>query len=180
MIVFVAGSRQIKQLDPVICDKLNHIMDQNAVVLVGDASGADTLVQRFFFEHDYRNVEVFACEGKARNNLGNWSVRTVPADKKVKGFEYYKIKDEAMAQIADYGLMIWDGKSRGTLNNVLNLVALGKKAFVYFAPRRTYYQVDKPEGVEGFAKLGGEQAYAHYKHLSNSGHPTQQLSFLGK
>lgn len=36
-----------------------------------------------------------------------------------------------MANEADYGFMIWDGKSRGTLNNTINLVAQNKKVLVY-------------------------------------------------
>lgn len=38
-----------------------------------------------------------------------------------------------MANEADYGFMIWDGKSRGTLNNTINLVAQNKKVPVYLS-----------------------------------------------
>ena len=41
--------------------------------------------------------------------------------------------DIAMANEADYGFMIWDGKSRGTLNNTINLVAQNKKVLVYLS-----------------------------------------------
>jgi adenine-specific DNA-methyltransferase len=33
-----------------------------------------------------------------------------------------------MAESADFGLMVWDGKSAGTILNVLRLARLGKKA----------------------------------------------------
>lgn len=31
-----------------------------------------------------------------------------------------------MAKAADYGFMIWNGKSKGTLNNIINLVQYNK------------------------------------------------------
>lgn len=37
-----------------------------------------------------------------------------------------------MAKDADMGFMIWDGKSRGTLNNMLDLVLQNKTCEVYF------------------------------------------------
>ena len=40
-----------------------------------------------------------------------------------------------MSELADYGFMIWDGESVGTLHNILNL-AKGKLVVVYFTPRR--------------------------------------------
>ena len=40
-----------------------------------------------------------------------------------------------MAEAADYGFMLWDGESKGTLNNIFNLLELGKKVVVYFSPQ---------------------------------------------
>ena len=39
-----------------------------------------------------------------------------------------------MAENADYGFMIWDGKSKGTLNNIINLIARKKKVLIYLSP----------------------------------------------
>ena len=36
-----------------------------------------------------------------------------------------------MSEEADYGFMIWDGESQGTVNNILNLLERGKKVVVY-------------------------------------------------
>jgi hypothetical protein len=41
-----------------------------------------------------------------------------------------KLKDMAMAQDADCGLMIWDGKSQGTKFNIENMTKLGKEVFI--------------------------------------------------
>ena len=48
-----------------------------------------------------------------RNNVGNWPTRHVEAPRGAKGFDYYSLKDRAMAEAAEYGLMLWDGKSKG-------------------------------------------------------------------
>lgn len=51
-----------------------------------------------------------------RNNVANWLTREVAAPRGAKGFDYYSVKDRAMAEAAEYGLMLWDGKSKGTVN----------------------------------------------------------------
>lgn len=54
-------------------------------------------------------------------------MRVVPASKGKKGFHFYAAKDQRMAEEASVGLMVWDGKSVGTLTNVLRLVRRRKK-----------------------------------------------------
>lgn len=95
---------------------------------MGDCYGVDTAVQDFFIRLSYNNVTVFASNGKARNNIGNWNVENIHVDSSVKGFDFYKQKDIAMANSADYGFVIWDGSSRGTLNNIINLINQNKKS----------------------------------------------------
>jgi len=40
---------------------------------------------------------------------------------------------------ADYGLMLWDGRSRGTLTNIVHLVREGKPVVVYIARARSFH-----------------------------------------
>ena len=35
-------------------------------------------------------------------------------------------------------MMLWDAKSKGTLQNLLNLVGAGKRTLVYFAPAKEF------------------------------------------
>ena len=44
-----------------------------------------------------------------------------------------------MSEVADYGLMLWDGQSRGTLTNIVHLVREGKPVVVYVATEGTFY-----------------------------------------
>ena len=46
-----------------------------------------------------------------------------------------------MADTAEYGLMLWDGKSKGTINNVVNLSRDGKPVVVYVAPKKQFLTV---------------------------------------
>lgn len=43
-----------------------------------------------------------------------------------------------MAEAAEYGLMLWDGKSKGTINNVVNLSRNHKPVVVYVAPTKQF------------------------------------------
>jgi hypothetical protein len=142
MNVFIAGPRAISVLDEKIESRLNNIMANNLTVLVGDASGIDKAIQVFFASRDYRNVEVFASNGRARNNMGNWFVHSVPVDVSKQGFDFYAAKDLAMVQDADYGFMIWNGESRGTLNNIINLTSFGKRTVLYFWPGKDFYTIN--------------------------------------
>jgi hypothetical protein len=58
-----------------------------------------------------------------------------------RDFSYYSVKDLAMAQDAGCGVMLWDGVSKGTLNNIENLLSGGKKTLVYFAPGKVFVKL---------------------------------------
>jgi hypothetical protein len=47
----------------------------------------------------------------------------------------------AMAHDAKCGMMLWDGKSKGTLNNIQQIINAGKKVLVYLAPQKAFYKV---------------------------------------
>lgn len=131
MKIFIAGARSIKKLDTFVQRKLFSIYQHNYSVLVGDCYGVDASVQKFYASLSYGNVRVYASNGKARNNIGRWGVQNVAVPSYVCDFDFYKWKDKAMADEADYGFMIWDCQSRGTLNNIINLVKQSKPALVY-------------------------------------------------
>ena len=131
MKIFIAGAKSIKEINDDIKHKLLSISDKHYDVLVGDCSGVDTAIQKFFLTHQYSQITVFASNGKARNNLGNWPINSVTVKEGVKGFDFYRQKDIVMAKEADFGFMIWDGKSKGTLNNIIELVKQGKHVLIY-------------------------------------------------
>lgn len=136
--VFVAGSRVISRLNKDITARLDNVMRQGRTVFVGDANGTDKAVQVYLSRHRYPNVFVY-CMEECRNNVGHWPIRRHSAGSHVKhDRKYYGIKDAAMARDADYGFMLWDGRSKGTLTNMLNLLKAEKKVLVYIAPKRSF------------------------------------------
>ena len=50
-----------------------------------------------------------------------------------------------MAERADAGFMIWDCKSPGTLNNVLNLLSFGKRSLMYLHNSDEFLWIKTPE-----------------------------------
>ena len=130
MKVFIGGSINIKEFGLEAAMLIEDFMSDNLDVLIGDASGVDKEVQGYLDSSYYGGVTVYACNGKARNNVGGWNVKAINVPTVLSGREYYEQKDIAMTNDCDFGLMIWDGKSKGTLNNIKRLIDAGKQCYV--------------------------------------------------
>lgn len=139
--VFLSGSRKISRLDEDVRGRLSTIIDKGFRVIVGGANGADTVFQRYLASMDYTNVTVFCSGPECRNNIGGWNVQHVSVDTKLKGRDFYTQKDKAMAGEADYGLVLWDGESPGSISNVIEMLKGGKRAVVYLSPERQFYAI---------------------------------------
>jgi probable addiction module antidote protein len=135
--VFIGGSRDVSRLPANARERLNNVIESGFPVLVGDANGVDKAVQKHLLEAKYDQVTVFCSGGTCRNNLGQWKTTNITVAKNARGFEFYAAKDREMARTADFGLMIWDGKSAGTILNVLRLVRAGKKAVLINASEKS-------------------------------------------
>lgn len=138
MKVFIGGSRGITKLDPEVRARLDQIIRKRMLVLVGDANGADKAVQSYLQEQGYDRVEVFCTGERCRNNLGCWKVTVVPAPHAQRNFEFYEAKDRKMTEESSVGLMLWDGKSKGTLANLYRLLDGGKKVVVWVHPEKKF------------------------------------------
>jgi probable addiction module antidote protein len=150
--VFVGGSRQVSRLPSHIAERLNTIIAKGHRVLVGDANGADKAVQKHFAEARYEQLTVFCSGPTPRNNVGHWPTHNVTPPKGVKGFQFYAAKDREMARKADIGLMIWDGKSAGTVLNVLRLVKDGKIAVLVNVPEKATLNIKSADAWRDFIK----------------------------
>lgn len=139
--VFFGGSRKLGRINSAIRTRLHNLISNRHTVLIGDANGVDKAVQSFFAGEGYQNVLVYCMDGDCRNNVGNWTIKAIDSGGKKKDFAYYAMKDAAMALEADYGFMVWDGESKGTLNNVLNLLQQGKSVLLYRSPSKEFLEV---------------------------------------
>ena len=158
--VFIAGSRALTHLDAQVKDRLDNILRKEFTVLVGDANGADKAVQRYFAQRAYKRVVVY-CMETCRNNVGNWPVRShsgEPGQKRDR--HYYGIKDQAMAKDASWGFMLWDGISKGTLANVVNLLDYGKKVLLFSAPKKEFFTLRTIEDLDQMLRANGVEDVA--------------------
>lgn len=133
MKLFVGGSLTISRLHPEAAWFLRKTLENKDQVLVGDAPGADDAVQRFLHGLRYQHVTVFYSGIGIRNNRGLWKTMWVDSGLKSKGHAMHGAKDRAMAKLADEGLMLWDGRTVGTVANALDLVRQEKPCAMVLA-----------------------------------------------
>lgn len=148
--VFIGGSREIVRLPVPVLERLDNVVRNGHDVILGDAAGADRAVQRHLLEAGYARVTVFCSGAHARHNLGGWPVRNIVPPDAAKGFQFYAAKDRAMAEAADFGLMIWDGKSPGTVLNVLRLIRGEKFSVLMNLPAKSQVTVKSAAQWDGF------------------------------
>ena len=141
MKVFVGGSRRLSRLNKKVTRTLDRLIERDLTIIIGDANGADKAVQSYLVNKQYRNVIVFCMQNQCRNNLGDWQSRRVETSLRTNGFEFYAVKDLAMVKETDYGFMLWDSKSKGTLNSIVNLLRENKPVVVYFSPTKTLHRL---------------------------------------
>ena len=147
MNVFIGGSRAVSRLNTVIRARLDDLVKRGCTIFIGDANGADKAVQTYLAKKQYGNVVVF-CMEDCRNNIGSWPTRKIEPPNGRKDFSYYAAKDVVMSQEAHCGVMLWDAKSKGTLQNMLNLIGAGKRTLVYFAPSKDFHVLANHEDLQ--------------------------------
>ena len=151
--IFVAGSITIKELDPLIIERLKKIVDKKYRVVVGDANGVDSSVQQALLKLQCDDTTVFSSSPKPRNNLGAWPVNVVKTEFRRGTREFYTAKDLQMAEKADCGLMVWDCRSPGTLNNVVELLLRNKYSVVFINKMRDFVKIKSPDDIDTLIKM---------------------------
>ena len=131
--VFISGSRDIDGYTDEMGDVLKKLRDEGATILVGDAIGADRMVQLYFKLFRYTDVIVYCSRDLIRNNLGNFPVKKVETYE--KGRKFFESKDIAMSKDCDRAICFWNGYSMGTKANIDRLKAMGKDVEVYICKR---------------------------------------------
>jgi hypothetical protein len=172
--IFIGGSRNISYLPTDVKTRLSNIIGKNHQVIIGDANGADKAVQKHFSDASYANVAVFCSGDTPRNNLGQWITHRVDVQKGAKGFQFYAAKDRKMAQLADFGLMIWDGKSPGTALNVLRMIQDGKISVLFNVPNREVVCVKSVAQYRHILRQCGPSFVADLRNRATS----QEWSFI--
>lgn len=136
--VFVSGSLSIASLPEPVIERISGILDRRLPILIGDARGADRAVQRFLADRNIDSVAVYCSGGGPRNNVGAWSVRNIPSLGRKGTAAFHTPKDKAMARDASCGLVIWDGRSRGSLANIHRLAARRCFILIWLTPEERF------------------------------------------
>lgn len=139
--VFLSGSRKVSRLSLDVKRRLDNIISCEFEVVTGDANGADKAMQQYLAEKRYENVKVYFVGGAPRNNIGCWKQERIEVPQGYKGRDFYAQKDKFMASIADFGLVVWDGKSPGSVQNMLWLIENEKKGLVFHNPSKTFWKI---------------------------------------
>lgn len=181
--VFIAGSIAISRLDQRVKERISKVVDAGLCVAVGDADGADTSIQQHLVSINAERVTVYCSGDRPRNNLGEWLVEHVYPEEKPGTRGYFTAKDIKMAAVSDYGLMIWDSKSTGTLSNVLELLKENKKSVVFVNKLKTFLTVSDGyslerllENMSEVAKIKAERKISLSSRISALSQP--QLSLI--
>ena len=130
--LFVSGSKSISKLSEAALGLLDDAIKKGMEILVGDCYGVDTAVQKYLDQRNYANVTVYCSGEKPRNYfLTGARVRScADLSKGLSGREFNYVKDVQMCEDCDRALMIWDGESEGTRENIKRMLDLGKPFLV--------------------------------------------------
>lgn len=184
--IFISGSRMISRLNVDVTRRLNNIIERGHEVLTGDANGVDKAVQRFFAERSYADVTIYHVGEQPRNNVGGWRSVSVDVLGKHRGRELYTQKDKRMAEVSDSGMIVWDGKSSGSVQNMIWMLENYKTSLVYHAPIKKFIKVKDKEDLrsilstidmEDFDGIDRKIAVAKYMLSSYSQHSQGSLGF---
>lgn len=147
--VFISGSIAVKIIPRDVETSINKIIEQNISILVGDADGMDTMVQNYCKKKNYKNVTVYSIYTSPRYKVPEFNKKyiTVSTDSK-KERERQKEKDAAMTNDSDYSLVIWDGKSKGSYQNILRAIESNKKVKVFLQSENRYLDASKVNNDE--------------------------------
>lgn len=156
--VFIAGSMNIRKLDAMVKQRIDNIVSSGLDIVVGDADGADASIQEYLFCKGASKTTVFCSGDEPRNNVGAWPIHAVATSHAPGSRAFFTAKDLKMAQMADFGLMVWDAKSTGTLSNVIELLQRKKKCVVFVNKEKAFRNVGDVEQLEQLLQSMSEGA----------------------
>ena len=137
--IFLGGSKIITRLDERIKEDLIDYMNLGYNILIGDSLGADKEMQKLLAENGYPFVTVYYSGDRPRFNLGNWKTKHISSNKYLSDFERQKLKDNQMAIDCDFGYMIMQGQTKGTMANINELLEQNKHCYVMMHDKNGVY-----------------------------------------
>lgn len=150
--VFICGSISIKKIPSEAKKRIDNIIAKSYEILVGDADGIDYKIQEYCRNKKYFKLTIYFVGDEPRKNAttkftekqikkDSNEIEYVPikeenSNKKPSEREKQWIKDKAMIDDCDYGLIIWDGESKGSYKNLLYMIDSKKKFYLYIDDKK--------------------------------------------
>ena len=128
MKIFISGSKSISSLPELAKIFIDQFIENNDEILIGDCYGVDAVVQKYLEFKGFNNVTIY-CSGEMPRNNFVMGAKVCSCDEAAKGLtgsNFHYVKDIQMANNCDQALMIWDGKSKGTAENLNRIKEMGK------------------------------------------------------
>ena len=128
MKIFISGSKSISMLPELAKTFIDQFIENGDEILIGDCYGVDAVVQKYLEFKGLNNVTIY-CSGESPRNsfvTGAKVHSCAEAAKGLTGRAFHYVKDIQMAQDCDQALMVWDGKSKGTGENIRRIKEMGK------------------------------------------------------
>ena len=177
--VFISGSIAIKTLPQEVKESLHKIIDNQMKILIGDANGIDSLVQDYCLSLNYFNVTVYTISSIPRYKASDkFALKTIIVSNEIKGGrEKQQEKDKAMTSESQYSFVIWDGKSKGSYDNVLRAFEQDKKIKLYAQNRFLEQNEINQKNIEIlYRENSGYTAFEVVQQLKNIFNRTQDLN----
>ncbi|MDO4538042.1 MAG: hypothetical protein Q4B54_07755, partial [Coriobacteriales bacterium] len=142
--VFISGSRSQAEIPQVVQHSLDAIVEQSLGILIGDSDkGVDREIIDFLRVPLYQNVTIFTVRDQPRVKAeAAWRVRKIEADGSLRPQARQMEKDRAMANEADWGMVVFDPLrknrygslqvSSGSLRNTVQMLLQGKAVKFFF------------------------------------------------
>ncbi|MCK4441065.1 MAG: hypothetical protein KAU90_03605 [Sulfurovaceae bacterium] len=143
--VFISGSISIKKLPKQVMESIQTMIKKNMTILVGDASGIDSLVQDFCNKNNYLNVIVYTITSIPRYKANQeFKEKKISVNQDIKSErERQTYKDKAMSEDSIFSLVIWDGSSKGSYNNIIRALENERKVKIYYQETNQYIENKK-------------------------------------
>lgn len=149
--------------------------DNGLDIVIGDANGADRAMQAYLFELAYQNVTVFCAGSHCRNNVGGWKSNVIVVDPTLTGRDFFAKKDQAMAAIADFGFVLWDGKSAGSIRNVFEMLKNQRKTVLYHSAESRFYNISILDEIMAILNKCDPETFEDINKKARLGRAIEQL-----
>lgn len=114
--------------------------------MLGDSKGTDTLVQQYLNFCKYKDVTIITDEDKAKNCMNSkWKIVRLRFSEN-DNTKLLSQKDKYMTQLCDFGLFIWDGKSKETKDNMYRLAYCNRPYYIFKIQNDKYSYIEKEAG----------------------------------